>query len=178
MKLIIHLYAKHLLFKGILKNQFSYFNKAFHLMEKHHLNLIDVDLGEQYFFYSDADAPVNRTLDTTPLLLAAKLGRREMLNILLEKGANLNYFDATGMNALEYALIKEHHDCALLLWKRGLDVFEHRLTWDSKKTYYFNCLNLDNGRWKEKLNAFEALSFQNHLNQNLEKRHLKPKKTL
>ncbi|MCC2646264.1 MAG: ankX 2 [Rickettsiaceae bacterium] len=59
----------------------------------------------------DAGAEVNaKSLDKTPLIWAALFSKTETINLLLEKGADVNIKDSAGKNAIDYASSPEIKD--------------------------------------------------------------------
>lgn len=57
--------------------------------------------------------------DETPLMTAAWCNRLDTVELLIEKGADVNRTKATGENALEWALFKGYDDIAKLLVRAG-----------------------------------------------------------
>jgi serine/threonine protein kinase len=57
----------------------------------------------------------------TPLLLAASLNRKDMTEILLERGAEVNAKDSLGRTALHVAVSRRHSEVAELLLTEGAD---------------------------------------------------------
>lgn len=56
----------------------------------------------------DCGSPIDPTddTDTTPLILAASAGRSQIVDILIQKGANVNHKSNQGHSALQYACSK------------------------------------------------------------------------
>jgi ankyrin repeat protein len=58
----------------------------------------------------------------TALILAASEGRLAIIDILIEKGANLTNQDNDGLSALSWACLKGHFNAALTLLNNGVDI--------------------------------------------------------
>src|SRR5688572_8617510 len=58
----------------------------------------------------------------SPLLYAARDGRRESMRLLLDAGADINQTDANGITPLLMAISNNHPEAALLLVERGADI--------------------------------------------------------
>jgi ankyrin repeat protein len=58
----------------------------------------------------------------SPLLYAARDGRRESMRLLLDAGADIDQTDANGITPLLMAISNNHPETALLLVERGADV--------------------------------------------------------
>ena len=71
-----------------------------------------------------AGADVNAKCDKgeTPLIKAARLGKLQEIEFLLENGANVNVFDFFGRNALYYAVWRGNDTVLQLLLSGGADV--------------------------------------------------------
>ncbi len=61
--------------------------------------------------YIDAESP-NKT---TPLMMAARAGRREAVQYLLDEGADLSLKNEVGLNAVDFARAQGHSDIAAAL---------------------------------------------------------------
>jgi thiosulfate/3-mercaptopyruvate sulfurtransferase len=57
-----------------------------------------------------------------PLILATQQGRADVLDYLLQQGADLSVIDAYGNNALWAACFAEAADCIALLLEAGIDI--------------------------------------------------------
>lgn len=68
-------------------------------------------LLEQYSAYIDAESPNG----TTPLMMAARYGLTESVNVLIEAGADLEVKNKQGLTALEFARSSEHPDSTKLV---------------------------------------------------------------
>lgn len=68
-------------------------------------------LLDKYSAYIDAESPNG----TTPLMMAARYGKTESVQILLEAGADLNTTNQQGLNAWGFAQGSEHPDTIKLL---------------------------------------------------------------
>ncbi len=64
--------------------------------------------------YIDAESP-NKT---TPLMMAARAGRREAVQYLLDEGADLSVRNEVGLNAVDFARAQGHSDIAAALEAR------------------------------------------------------------
>ncbi|RMZ96169.1 TANC1 isoform X2 [Brachionus plicatilis] len=58
----------------------------------------------------------------TPIILAASEGHLAIIDILIERGAELNAQDRDGLSALSWACLKGHHNAALALLEHPVDV--------------------------------------------------------
>jgi ankyrin repeat protein len=70
----------------------------------------------------DVNATGGGTLDFSPLMWAAEEGNVEMMNVLLDNGANPNLINRRGMCALLLAAKNGHIDAVKLLLNRGASV--------------------------------------------------------
>jgi len=83
----------------------------------------------------DAGCDPNTKIDDEPLLFDAQLqDRKEIVNILLQHGANINATDSLGNSALKYAIGTMHYDMAIFLIEKGADV--HSKTLDGVSVAY------------------------------------------
>jgi ankyrin repeat protein len=57
----------------------------------------------------------------TPLMAAAKSGNIDLVELLANKGANLNYKNEFGQSALGYAVMLDKYEIILYLLKKGVD---------------------------------------------------------
>lgn len=73
----------------------------------------DIETVKKFIEYG---ADVNQTANgTTPLMLAARYNKVEIIKLLLEKGARIETKDERGYNALKYAEISKATDAVALL---------------------------------------------------------------
>jgi len=73
----------------------------------------DLDTVKKFIEYG---ADVNETTNgTTPLMLAARYNRVEIIKLLLEKGARVETKDAKGFTALKYAEISNANEAIAYL---------------------------------------------------------------
>ncbi len=87
----------------------------------------DVDLQQQekikFSFKNDVDRNVlEDRLGRTALMSAVDKGNLEMVQLLLEKGANIDLQGRSGLTALMMAVSKGHLEMAQLLLKKGANV--------------------------------------------------------
>ena len=85
---------------------------------------VDLNKIEMVPFILEAGADVNSThYGLTPLMRCASQGLKEMMVILLSRGANINQKTTLfGFTALMYAVKSRHAHLALVLVKSGADV--------------------------------------------------------
>lgn len=79
---------------------------------KHKMTKVLLEAG------SDPDARDSNSSKQTPLLLAAKLGLKKVVKILLDHDAKVSLVDDHGMTPLLYAIREGHNDIADLLSKQ------------------------------------------------------------
>ena len=79
----------------------------------------DVEAVKEYL---DAGVDVNAKdiqFGATPLYLAAEFGRKEIAELLIAKGADVNAGDKRGRTPLDWAVGRSHVETAALLRKHG-----------------------------------------------------------
>lgn len=72
--------------------------------------------------FETASPLVNNRSDQSALILAAQQNRPDVLNYLLDQGADLTVLDAYGNNALWAACFAEAPDCISALLKAGINI--------------------------------------------------------
>ena len=75
-------------------------------------NVNDVEVGERR---------KGNSTRFTPLMAAAKTGKLDLVDLLLKKGANINYQNEFKQTALSEAVLTERYNIALYLLKHGAD---------------------------------------------------------
>ncbi len=74
----------------------------------------------------ESGANINATTDEqykeTPLMLAAYWNEKEIVKLLLSKGANINILDNFGWNALMYAVVESNTEIIYILLSEGSEV--------------------------------------------------------
>jgi len=71
---------------------------------------------------SGADVAVRDCYGRTPLLMAAYLGRKDLVDLFLSKGADVNAADHTGRTALHWAADNRDGKCVQLLIAHGANI--------------------------------------------------------
>jgi ankyrin repeat protein len=107
---------------------------------------------------------------TTPLILAVKRGVNEIVEILLERGANPNLQDANGRTALMYA-VEQNKNTTPLLIRYGAD-----LQLQNKRGFHARHYLRRNSKYVHLFNK-ENKSRNNHKNNNRNKNRNKNRKT-
>lgn len=69
----------------------------------------------------DADGDVNAQLGQTPLMIVSGLGHTQIVEALLDAGADIHASTVTGWTPLTYAVNENHPDVIRLLLSRGAD---------------------------------------------------------
>jgi ankyrin repeat protein len=80
----------------------------------------DLDQVKQHLDSSKTD--VNSSIDGRPLILyASDYGQREIIQFLIEQGADVNAVDKHKISALLAAIWEGHGECVKLLLEKGAD---------------------------------------------------------
>ncbi|KAF8248501.1 hypothetical protein K440DRAFT_679759 [Wilcoxina mikolae CBS 423.85] len=78
--------------------------------------------GNSVLAREGADIKCKDQFVTTPLHDAAKNGRKDVVQLLLARGANINDGDIDGINALHWAVVRRHREVVRLLLEFGADI--------------------------------------------------------
>lgn len=62
----------------------------------------------------------------SPIIIAARNGNTKMVDSLINDGANVNYLDSGSLTSLDWAMIRNHSDCAEILINKGALITENR----------------------------------------------------
>lgn len=150
-------FAKYLIEKGVdikVCNHSGYSAMSVAIMEKMNdfaLELIEQNVG--------LETPI-ASCDRTPLHIATEFNNIEFVEMLLDKGVDINAKDSNGDNALMYAIRGNRMDIANLLIERGININERNknnedalqleLRKDGSATFVKTLL--DRGCWHDDIN--------------------------
>lgn len=100
----------------------------------------------------------------TPLMLASKTGKTDLVELLIKKGADLNYQNKSKQSALSESIMVNEYEIVFLLLKNGAD---YNLPIDynkeQNKTYYlvdelrFHLIDLDTEEYEYKMKIVDFL---------------------
>jgi ankyrin repeat protein len=80
----------------------------------------DLDQVKEHFSNNKTD--VNSSIEGRPLIhYAADYGQRDIIQFLIDNGANVNAVDKHGISALLAAIWEGHTECVRLMLQRGAD---------------------------------------------------------
>ena len=98
------------------------------LLLQYGANINDVEVGQR---------PDGNSIRDSPLLAACRKGKTELVKLLVQSGADLNYKNEYNHSALNQATIQDHYDIVLYLLKQNIDynlpIFYRE---NEKKTFY------------------------------------------
>jgi|SRR5579859_5966567 len=133
----------------------TYDRKYAEMLLEHGANVNDVETGPR---------KEGNSTRYTPLMAASKEGNLQLVELLVEKGANMNYQNEYKQSALSEAVIQDKYDVVLFLLKRGAD-YTLSITYneEQKKTYYladelrFSMPDIGSGDHKLKMQIVDFL---------------------
>jgi ankyrin repeat protein len=98
------------------------------LLLQHGANINDIEVGKRREGNSTRDSP---------LIAACRKGKTELVKLLVESGADLNYKNEYNQSALSYASKMSHYNIIIYLLKKGVD-YSLPITYNKEqnKTYY------------------------------------------
>lgn len=83
-----------------------------HILLRHGANASDIEIGER---------KTGNTTRNTPLIVASRNGNLDLVKMLIDKGANINFVNEYDQSALSECVIVERYKVAYYLLQKGAD---------------------------------------------------------
>lgn len=143
----------------------SIFSKTiFHVLAASSCKAVDaISLLKEAIKDDDIWSTINTEDDfsTTPIMIAAHQGSLELVNLFLEKGAQLDTFNRLGFNPLHGAVVSGNTALVTMLSNKGMDINQVSKGSSGQTSLHLACIG-GNKAMVEKLISYPNISYDIH----------------